>query len=116
MKKHHIENLTAYYTKKGRLWWVEQSEKKETFKSIEDMVSKYPILLKVEDIAKSVERRALARNNDKEVVLNSDSSRIKIHTKTVDCYYCSGTGKVAFMPCPNCKGAGKIEISTRGIE
>ncbi len=115
LKKHHVGDLTAYYTRQGRLWWVEQGGAKETFTCIEDMVSKYPLLLEVEEIAKSVERRALSRDTTKEVTLNTNSTGPKVHTKVVECYYCNGSGEVAFMPCPNCGGVGKVEVSTRGI-
>lgn len=114
-KTHHISGLTAYYTKKGRLWWVEKEGGQETFKSIEDMVEKYPDLLNVEPIKMSVERRALARTKVTPVTLQEAEKSPDILTKTVTCYYCSGNGEVAFMPCPNCGGSGKIHISTRGL-
>ena len=113
MKKHSIDKLTAYYTKKGRLWWVEQGEKQETFTSIEAMVEKYPKLLEVELIAASVERRALARGPKDPVSLNEANT--EIISKTVQCFYCDGTGIVVYMPCTHCDGSGKITIDTRGI-
>lgn len=114
-KTHHIGALRAYYTKKGRKWWVEQGDERETFNSIEDMVTKYPDLLNVEAIKMSVERRALARTKTKPVTLQEIEKSPDILTKTVTCYYCSGNGEVAFMPCPNCGGTGKIHVSTRGL-
>ncbi len=114
-KTHHIGALKAYYTKKGRIWWVEQGDECETFKSIEAMVEKYPDLLEVEAIKMSVERRAMARTKTKPVTLQEAERSPDILSKIVTCYYCSGTGEVAFMPCPNCGGVGKIQISTRGL-
>lgn len=114
-KTHHIGKLKAYYTKKGRTWWVEQGDERETFKSIEAMVEKYPDLLNVEAIKMSVERRALARTKVTPVTLQEAERSPDILSKIVTCYYCSGNGEVAFMPCPNCGGSGKIQISTRGL-
>ncbi len=114
-KTHHIGALTAYYTKKGRIWWVEQGDKRETFKSIEEMVEKYPLLLEVEPIKMSVERRAMARTKTTPVTLQEAENSADILTKTVTCYYCAGSGVVAFMPCTNCGGTGKIHLSTRGL-
>jgi len=114
-KTHHVGSLTAYYTKKGRIWWVEKGDETETFKSIEEMVEKYPQLLEIEPIKMSVERRALARTKTTPVTLAEAEKSADILTKTVTCYYCSGNGVVAFMPCPNCGGTGKIYLTTRGL-
>jgi len=70
VKKHFINGLTAYYLKRGRNWWVESAGGKESFDSIEAMVQKHPLLLDIEAISLSVERRAFSRSGDKsEVVL-----------------------------------------------
>lgn len=114
-KTHHLGNLKAYYTKKGRTWCVEEDGKLTKFKSIEAMVETYPDLLKVEPIQMSVDRRALARTNTTPVTLQEAARNADVLSKIVTCYYCAGNGTVAFMPCPNCGGVGKIKVSTRGL-
>lgn len=79
------------------------------------MVEKYPKLLEIEAIAHSVERRALARGSKEPVKLEGLDTESEILYKTVQCYYCNGTGVVAHMPCPNCGGLGNITVSTKGI-
>ena len=113
-KIHEHEGLRAYYLKKGRTWCVEKGDKTEKFKSVESMVERFPELLDVEPIKMTVERRELARGKDKPVV-NLDSGDDDIIKKVVTCYYCGGSGIVAYMPCPNCNGTGKITIDTRGL-
>ena len=77
------------------------------------MVEKYPKLLEVEAIAQSVRRRELARRPKEPVKL--DVSQPEVLYKTVQCYYCNGTGVVAYLPCPNCDGSGIIKVDTKGI-
>lgn len=114
-KTHRVGTLTAYYTKKGRTWWVEQGDKREAFKSIEEMVDKYPKLLKAEPIKMSVERRAFSKTGITPVALHVAGKTDDFLTKIVTCYYCGGSGTVAFMPCPNCGGIGRITLTTRGL-
>lgn len=113
LKVHTINDKKAYYARFGRKWVVEISGKQEQFASIEAMVEKYPDLLKVNAIQLSIEKRKTARS---EVLPPPVVRKSEVHTKSVSCYYCSGSGEiVGAVPCPNCKGKGSYIVSTRGL-
>lgn len=114
MKIHTFKNLSAYYTKQGRIWHVLEGDEAHQFKSCEAMVEKFPGLMNVEAIANTIERRAYQQTA---VVVEPDLEQdVMIQSKTVDCYYCSGSGEVfAGMPCPNCHGKGQVTVTTKGL-
>lgn len=113
LKVHTLNGKRAYYAKFGRKWVVEQGDKKEEFANIEEMIATYPELLQVTAINLSFEKRKMAREEvpAKPIVRNQE-----IHTKSVTCYYCTGSGEiVGGVPCPNCNGKGTYIVSTRGL-
>lgn len=110
IKKHAIQGLTAYYLKKGRNWWVESAGGKAKFNSIEDMVAQYPILLDIEPIKNSVERREFS-NKTKDRVQLAEHTADHIEERITECYYCAGHGTAGVLPCPNCDGSGKIRVT-----
>jgi RecJ-like exonuclease len=113
VKKHFIDGLTAYYLKKGRNWWVESGENKESFDSIEAMVEKYPSFLDIEPIKLSVDRRAFSRTGDKPEVKLASLPKESIIEKKVECYYCNGTGIAGVLPCSNCNGTGSVNVTAK---
>jgi len=113
VKKHVIDGLTTYYLKKGRNWWVESEANKESFNSIEEMVEKHPLLLDIEAIRSSVERRAFSRSGDKSEVVLASLPDEDIIEKKVKCYYCNGTGLAGALPCSNCTGTGQVTVHAK---
>ncbi len=113
VKKHVIDGLTAYYLKRGRNWWVESAAEKESFDSIEAMVEKHPVLLDIEAIRLSVERRAFSRTADKPEVVLASLPEENIIEKKVKCYYCNGTGLAGALPCSNCNGTGQVTVHAK---
>ncbi len=109
IKKHVIGGLTAYYLKQGRNWWVESEHGKERFKSIEEMVERYPVLMEVEAIKKSIDRRQFFTTEGKPASTPED----QLITSETKCYYCEGTGVAGALPCPNCNGEGLVRVSSR---
>lgn len=112
-KVHSYGGKRAYYAKFGRKWVVEKDAKQEEFANIEAMIETYPDLLNVIAIKLSFEKRQLARNEQlpPPIVRHQE-----ILTKSVTCYYCSGSGEiVGGVPCPNCNGKGTYIVSTRGL-
>ena len=113
IKIHSYKGLKAFYTKKGRLWYVEEDGKVHQFKSVEEMVEAFPDLLKVEPIQHTVERRKLAKPP---VQLESKDDNEEVLTKTTECYYCQGTGEVIVgLPCHNCGGKGFVVVTAKGL-
>ncbi len=113
IKVHSHNGKRAYYARFGRKWIVEQDGIDEEFSSIESMVDKYPDLLDVIAIKLSVEKREAAR---KEQLPPPIVRYQEVHTKSVSCYYCTGSGEiVGGVPCPNCNGRGTYTVSTRGL-
>lgn len=113
VKKHFINGLTSYYLKKGRNWWVESAEGKKSFDSIEAMVEKHPVLLDIEAIRLSIERRAYSRSGDKSEVVLANLPEEKILEKKIKCYYCHGTGIAGALPCSNCDGTGTVRVTAK---
>lgn len=112
-KVHFYNGKKAYYAKFGRKWVVEKDAKEEEFSSIEEMIKTYPELLNVNAIKLSFEKRQAARE---EKLPPPIVRHQEIHTKSVSCYYCSGSGEiVGGVPCPNCNGKGTYIVSTRGL-
>ncbi|OEK00146.1 hypothetical protein BFP97_00825 [Roseivirga sp. 4D4] len=112
-KVHSYNGKKAYYAKFGRKWVVEENGEEEEFVNIEAMIDKYPELLNVGAINLSFEKRKFARE---EVLPPPVVRETEIHTKSVTCYYCSGSGEiVGGVPCPNCNGKGTFVVSDRGL-
>ncbi len=113
VKKHHVSDLTAYFLKKGRKWWVESEVNKECFNSIEEMVAKHPVLLEIEAIKNSVDRRRLSREGDPVKVELVPFTEEKLIESEIDCYYCNGSGIAGALPCSNCDGTGTVKVTAK---
>ena len=113
VKKHIISGLTVYYLKKGRNWWVESSGGKDSFNSIEAMVEKHPVLLDIEAIKNSVDRRRLSREGDPTKVEPMPFTEEKLIESVSDCYYCNGSGIAGALPCSNCDGTGTVKVTAK---
>ncbi|MFT6871406.1 MAG: hypothetical protein ACJAVN_000404 [Roseivirga sp.] len=112
-KVHSYQGKKAYYARFGRRWIVEKDAKVEEFSNIEVMLETYPDLLNVNAIKLSFEKRQAARE---EILPPPIVRNQEIHSKSVICYYCSGSGEiVGGVPCPNCNGKGNYIVSTRGL-
>ncbi len=77
------------------------------------MVEKHPVLLDLEAISLSVERRVFSRNGDKKDVVPTSLPQEDIIEKKVKCYYCNGNGLAGGLPCSNCSGTGQVTVHAK---
>ena len=85
------------------------------------MIASFPELMELPAMQMTRYAKDRKKSRPKERVLPKllpESKRVvssKRHEKVLGCYYCSGSGEVFGIPCPNCRGKGKVFLNSKGI-
>uniref|UniRef100_UPI0040480509 hypothetical protein n=1 Tax=Roseivirga sp. TaxID=1964215 RepID=UPI0040480509 len=129
-KIHSINHLEAEYLEFGRKWMVRnlKDNSKIIYSNILELVKAHPEFMELPymmiNVANAKERKRL-----KLIKITQENAKLETNEALprpskitrgrdfviVSCYYCDGSGKSAYMKCPNCNGTGEIRVTAKGF-
>ncbi|PIQ48025.1 MAG: hypothetical protein COW03_12490 [Cytophagales bacterium CG12_big_fil_rev_8_21_14_0_65_40_12] len=129
-KIHSINHLEAEYLEFGRKWMVRnlKNNSKSIYDNILELVKAHPEFMELPSMminlanAKERKRLKLIKIKQANTKLETNETPIQPNKITrgrdfmiVSCYYCDGSGKSAYVKCPNCNGTGEIKVTAKGF-